>query len=144
MEAPQTRIPASRLLAWHCKKSSGAVTERGSFWMLLLEIRCSLCGLWREQAGSASAGGFSDEWSWAHNFSPVLPPLLLLEFPLGFSSCDKTSWTLLLLLTCIPQHCYWCWPSGSTQTVWKDQQVKDAKTNVLAVFGSGETHCAHF
>lgn len=38
---------------------------------------------------------------------------------------------LLLLLhplpKCTPQHCYWCWPSGSTQTAWKDQQVKKKK-----------------
>lgn len=31
------------------------------------------------------------------------------------------------LPTCIQQHCYWCWSSGSTQTVWKDQQVKGEK-----------------
>lgn len=74
-------------------KSSRAVTEKKevvvvvgiSFWTLELEIRCSLCGLWREQAGSASAAGFSDEWSQAHNFFPVLlslPPLL--DFSVGF------------------------------------------------------------
>lgn len=91
---PHSSVPLARLTVQKIERKKKKVVEplqkRGSFWMLLLEIRCSLCGLWREQAGSASAG-FRGEWSWAHNFSPVLLLLLLLllEFPLGFSSCDK-------------------------------------------------------
>lgn len=67
-----------------------ALFERFS---LKWDAPCAGCGGSR-QAGSASAGGFSDDWSRAHNFSPVLlslPPLP--DFPVGFSSCDKTSWT---------------------------------------------------
>lgn len=89
------------------------------FWTLWLQIRCSVCGLRRSSA-----------WSRARDFSANTNKNTKTNITaaagvsLGFSSGDK--WTLLP--TCIQQLCYWCWPSGSAQTAWRDQQVRDVWT----------------
>lgn len=95
MEAPQTRIPASRLLDLTVQKSSGAVTGgRGGGGGGALFERLS----WRSDAPCAGCGGSrhgDSAMSGAERTTSLQSCCwLLLEFSWGLRT--ETSWTLLL------------------------------------------------
>lgn len=89
---PHSCVPLARLTVGKKKKVVEPLEEKGGLFLNAL-ARDQMLPVQAVEEPSRQRffrGEFSDERSWAHNFSPVLLSLLqLLEFSVGFSSCDK-------------------------------------------------------
>lgn len=102
MEAPQSRIHASPLvLAWRLQKKKYRSRSRrkgGLFLNALAPTSDAPCAGWGGSRQAGSASSYRRIQRGAHYFFSPVPTLLLLlplllDFSLGFSSCDKLDFT---------------------------------------------------